>query len=411
MNRTSINLILASLLMILSLGAQANKLKIVLRYDDYSRYTSMQLAADLIEMAKHFGGGLMIGVIPFPYGEYPEKFDSSAVPPPFLNKEKTELLKKYLDEGSIEVALHGFSHKNNTPEGQGRHSEFSGLPEEKQTVLLKTAKASLEHAIGHKVRVFVPPFNQYDAITLDVLKNAGFELVSGGMMSFSSTDSTLKFLPGTTYVNNLKAVVETAIQKGHTEAMVVVTMHPYDIVESGEKMEEFRKDKQVSLQQIRNDLAKISKMPDIEISSVKRLLDEDEDLAINRWKSNLRLKKNAITRYHLLPETFNLYPVKGLYYSRDAAERLITLQQLATLALYTTIFLVTAIISWLLVRLLSHRVRRSSLLISTLSLAGIALAGILFALKGIHPLLFTVFACCFGALIGAATFRAKHRTA
>ena len=50
----------------------SDKLKIIFRYDDYSKYTSMEVADSLIKAARDVGSGVLVGVIPFPYCEYPE---------------------------------------------------------------------------------------------------------------------------------------------------------------------------------------------------------------------------------------------------------------------------------------------------------------------------------------------------
>ena len=377
------------------------RLKIILRYDDYSRYTSMELAESFVEMAKGVGAGVMLGVIPFPYGDYPDSYREGSVPAPFLSPEKTALLKRYLAEGSIEVAMHGFSHKNNV--SKGRNSEFSGLPEGRQAAILKTAKASLEGAIGSRVRAFVPPFNQYDATTLKVLEDAGFKLLSAGMRSFSDAESNLKFLPGTTYVNNLKKVVTRALANGHTDATVVVTLHPYDIVESGEKLPAFRKNRgQVSMKTITADLEAISKLPQVQLSSVTRLLDSGEDLAMERWHANLGLRDSLVSRYHLLPEALRLYPVTGLYYSRDAAEQLYSRQQWVAIALYLGVLLITALVTLLLIRLLSRRFGRIALAFGALSLAGLAGIALLILTTGYHNIFATAIAGGLGVLLGAA---------
>ena len=382
------------------------KLKIVLRYDDYSKYTSMDLARQLADIAREKGGGLMVSVIPFPYADHPDKFDPDAVPAILLSEEKIALLKKYQAEGAVEVALHGFSHRNHVPEGKGRHSEFTGLSEAQQAAVLQTAKASLEQALGSQVRVFVPPFNEYDQITVKVLHALGFELVSAGMGGFTDTQTTLKFLPGMVYVEKLAGVVDNALQAGHEDAMVVVTMHPYDIVESGEKMPAFRRNHhQMTLQAIREDLDRIGKRPEVEFVSVTRLLDGGEDLSIARWKANLALKDSLITRHRLLPAALKLYPMQGLYYSEKAAHQLLADQKRMTLFFYGGLFLVVALLSWVLMRLLYLRHAKIRTIIYTLSLLGLAAIAALFAVKGLHPLVLAAAVCCLGVFMGAITTR------
>ncbi len=51
---------------------QATDLKIILRYDDYSKYSPTDVEQMLFEMTKNIGGGVLVGVIPFPKAPYPE---------------------------------------------------------------------------------------------------------------------------------------------------------------------------------------------------------------------------------------------------------------------------------------------------------------------------------------------------
>lgn len=380
------------------------KLKIILRYDDYSNYTSMELAQSFIETAKNIGAGVLVGVIPFPYGDYPESDTLGTILQPFLSMEKTALLKKYFTEGSIEIALHGFSHKNNVT--TGRHSEFSGLPENEQALLLRMAKESLETATGAIIRTFVPPFNQYDAATLKALEKTGFKILSAGMGSYSKTDSRLLFLPGTTYIDQLRDVVYTAISEGHMDATVIVTVHPYDIIESGEKLPEFKKGHgQVSMRSIKDDLNQIIKSDAVQPSSIETLLANGEDLSIERWQANLQLKQNAITHYRILPDSFHLYPLPGLYYSRDSAERMHSNQTLSAVILYGGLTLVIAFITRVIIRRLTGHYKNITIIIGVIALSGVIGIVTLTMLSGFHTIFAAAMACCLGILAAALTNR------
>ena len=67
------------------------ELKVVFRYDDYSKYTNITLETELFKMVRSKGGGLLVGVIPYPYEPHPsaaEDFNKKV----FLNNEKLSLL-------------------------------------------------------------------------------------------------------------------------------------------------------------------------------------------------------------------------------------------------------------------------------------------------------------------------------
>jgi len=382
----------------------SGRLKVVLRYDDYSDYTSIEVAESLIEAAREVGSSLLVSVIPFPYGEYPATDTVGTPPRPILSDKKVALLRKYAAEGAIEIAVHGYSHRNNVTEG--RHSEFSGLPKGQQILLLRTAKASLERATGARIRAFVPPFNQYDATTLMALEETGFDLISAGMGSLSQSDSALRFLPSTTYIDELEGVVSRAIAQGHTNAMVVVTIHPYDIVESGDKLPKVRRGhKQLTLPAVLDELRRLKKLDAAEPTSIATLLTGEEDLSIERWQTNLRLKQSPITQYRLLPAALHLYALPGLYYSRDAATRLLENQRWAALALYGGLTLVVALLIRVLIGPIRGLIKHIAAVLGGAAIAGGAALIALTLLRGFHTLFAPAIACCVGLLVGAVTSR------
>jgi hypothetical protein len=383
-------------------GGSSGKLEIVLRYDDYSDFTSMEVAESFIDAAKSVGAGVLVSVIPFPYADYPDSFVPEKVPQPLLSQEKIELLKKQSAEGAIEIAVHGFSHENNV--ATGRNSEFSGLPESKQELLLRIAKESLETATGARIRVFVPPFNQYDAATLKALEDTGFEILSAGMESYSGTDSRLLFLPGTTYIDQLKDVVSNAVSEGHTDAAIIVTVHPYDIAESGEKSPEFRKGEgQTSMQSIIDDLKQIMESGAVQPSSIGMLLANGEDLSIDRWRSNLRLKNSAISHYRIIPADFGFYPIPGLYYSRHAAEKMYSNQIWSAAVLYGGLMLVAAFITWMFIRRIKRQYRNVGIVIGSIALLGIAGIVTVTVLSGFHTAFAAALSCGLGIFAASLT--------
>jgi len=388
----------------------SDKLKIILRYDDYSNFTSMEVAESFIDAAKSVGAGVLVGVIPFPYDDYPDSYVPGTVLPPLLSQEKLALLKKHVTDGTIEIAVHGYSHENNV--SGGRKSEFSGLPENKQVLLLRMAKESLESATGARIRAFVPPFNQYDATTLKALQDTGFEILSAGMESYSQTDAGLMFLPGTAYIDQLKDVVSSCLSKGHTDAAVVVTVHPYDIVESGEKLPEFRKGRgQVSMQSINDELKQIVKSDAVQPSSIGMLLDSGEDLSIERWKANLRLKMSEITRYRIIPDVFGFYPMAGLYYSRHAAEKMYSNQLWSAAVLYGGLVLVTAIITRVFMLRINRQYTSIRVFIGGAALFGIAGIVTLTLFGGFHTIFAPALACGLGMFTGSLAFGLSHTEA
>ncbi len=219
--------------------AEATHLKIILRYDDYTLSSNAEVEQALFDAARSIRGCVLVGVIPFPRSPYPVPGSHEAPLLADLDKKKIDLLKKHALQGVVEVAVHGFNHKNNAVEWP---SEFTGLPENTQNLLLSAAKTSLEVAIGLRINSFIPPFNTYDSQTLKSLESSGYKLISAGLVGQTLRSGNLSYLPGGSYPQRLKDVVLSAISKNHTDAIIVSTIHPYDIVESGTEMADFRRD-------------------------------------------------------------------------------------------------------------------------------------------------------------------------
>ena len=115
----------------------------------------------------------LLAVTPRPCHDY---LDPSAGGDRSLTDEERELLKQACAEGA-EPATHGLTHRtrNATPR---RHSELSGLSAAELRRLIERSDEELALA-GVRPRVFVPPFNRFDADQLQVLGRR-FEVVCGG---------------------------------------------------------------------------------------------------------------------------------------------------------------------------------------------------------------------------------------
>ncbi|NOR72115.1 MAG: DUF2334 domain-containing protein, partial [Methylomarinum sp.] len=197
--------------------SEATQLKIMFRYDDYSRYSNIEVEQALFEAAKYVGAGVLVGVIPFPETPYPSDILDEELVRVELSKQKIELLQKYVAEGVVHVAVHGYSHKRNAD--IAIKSEFTGLSEEKQISLLKKAKASLELVTKTSIHAFIPPFNQYDKQTLTALESNDYKLISSGFRGATLSSSDLTYLPGGPYFQKLKEVIVSAVSKGHLDAI------------------------------------------------------------------------------------------------------------------------------------------------------------------------------------------------
>jgi peptidoglycan/xylan/chitin deacetylase (PgdA/CDA1 family) len=115
----------------------------------------------------------LLAVMPRPCHDY---LDPAARGDRALTDEERELLGQACAEGA-EPATHGLTHRTRdaTPR---RHSELSGLSSDELRGLIERSDEELALA-GIRPRVFVPPFNRFDAAQLPIL-GSRFEVICGG---------------------------------------------------------------------------------------------------------------------------------------------------------------------------------------------------------------------------------------
>ncbi|SHE19499.1 DUF2334 domain-containing protein [methanotrophic endosymbiont of Bathymodiolus puteoserpentis (Logatchev)] len=268
--------IVALLFIIFFQSVPAGELKIIFRYDDYSRNSNTDVERLLFDTIKNIGGGVLVGVIPFPHAPYPEPDSIPKVAD--LGEDKVNLLKEYASQGVVEIAVHGYSHKSNATEGS--NSEFTGLSKNTQNLLLGNARAALEVTLGFSITSFIPPFNQYDLQTLQSLESTSYKLISAALGGPQESTGNLTYLPGGAYPQKINEVISSALASGHTEAIVVIVMHPYDIIESGDQMSNFREDPQISIHKLINDLSKIKKRNNVHFMTIHELFEGGEEFSV-----------------------------------------------------------------------------------------------------------------------------------
>jgi len=383
--------------------AEASQLKIILRYDDFTGSSNIGVEQALFDAVKTVEGGILVGVIPFPKSTYPTSGAGEELPAD-LDREKIDLLRKYASEGIVEIAVHGYSHKNNAR--NGANSEFAGLPEVTQDLLLKTAKVSLEKAIGLDINAFVPPFNQYDSRTLTSLENNNYKLLSSGFSGPVLQNGMVSYLPGGPYPQKLKDVVLLALSKDHTDAIVISTIHPYDIVGAGGKMAGFRGESpQISIDTLIEDLRQLKHYEGVKFISVRELVQSGENLSADRLQENSKLRGSFVTLHRLLPEAFDAYPVNGLYYSYESASRMYVLQIAISVLLYGVLVLAVALVTCALLRGFRSNMKAITVLAGAISVGGIFTLFAKSFFSGFYMTSAVGLICCLGILFGLALNR------
>ena len=243
---------------------QAQEVTVVFRYDDYSTTSPTKTEGRLIASFQRHHVPCTFAVVPFVCAEDPLDPRPQGLLP--LDSVKAEMLKKAAAGGVVEVALHGYSHQMARTDSDER-SEFSGLPYEEQARKLAEGKAYLEKLLGFRLHVFVPPFNSYDLRTLRAVEQLGFRILSARPDVETAEGSRLRFIPRTCNVDHVRAAVTAGRAGGTSQPLIVVVLHPYDLVEVD------RKRGRISHDELEELLTWITSQPDVRVQSMGEVAD------------------------------------------------------------------------------------------------------------------------------------------
>jgi len=201
------------------------KINVVFRYDDYSARSRTDIELKILDAFRKSKASITFGVIPFVVaGNVHDPLPQKLLP---LTPAKCNILKDAFADGTLDIALHGYSHQTTNPQ---KMTEFSGVDYTNQLERLTKGKQFLETFIGAPVNTFIPPWNSYDSNTLHALEELGFRTVSGDRFG-AGKDSSLNFLPCTCNLNQLRSALRVARSSYDTNPVIVVCFHQFSFRE------------------------------------------------------------------------------------------------------------------------------------------------------------------------------------
>lgn len=259
------------------------KVNVVFRYDDYSFRSSTEIEQKVIDLFQDQGIAITFGVIPF---------NVTAEDVTHLPVEKENILKTGVENGVIDVALHGFSHQTINAEYP---TEFSGREYKDQVELLSEGKQYLENITHAPITTFIPPWERYDLDTLRALEALQFSTISAGSTGDVITDSQLHYLPHTTDLGQLQDAVEIARKSSDMQPVIVVLLHPYDFLEVSEERGS------ITFPVFSYLVNWVTSQSDVRILSIDQATKTISGLDANRFQLNIQ-NCSRIVQY--LPSTF-----------------------------------------------------------------------------------------------------------
>lgn len=278
---------------------------VILRYDDFSSRSNTELELNIIRALRERHMSCTFAVIPYVCER--NYLDTGRQGFMVLNPGKAAILKEALKAGTLEVALHGYTHQTVRTLENGCYSEFSGLDYQSQEMKIGQGKKLLEGMLGVGIATFVPPFNSYDANTLRVLEKLDFRFLSANSFGESAGPSRLKYLPVTCELPQLRAIVAAAENMSDEQPVISVMFHEYDFIEAGGKRGKF------SFEEFSRTLNWLASHKDIRVMTVGQAADQTSDLSSRRYADN----KAYCGAYTLIP-AFIGRP-EGVYLTSNAA--------------------------------------------------------------------------------------------
>jgi peptidoglycan/xylan/chitin deacetylase (PgdA/CDA1 family) len=273
-------------------NSDQKQISLVFRYDDYSNISPTELEIKMLEEFQKHDLACTFAVIP--YVRDKSGNDEGNVSP--LSIAKAAILKKAMDNGFLEVALHGYTHESILrANGQPLNSEFAGVSYTSQKEKISRGKNLLERLLERRITTFVPPWNRYDLNTVKCLEELGFQNLSGDFREeVVPAACNVRLLPYTCTLPEMKEAVEASRRIGGYHSIIVV-IHPFDFTGNKPK---------VTLEGLKALLGWTRLQKDIRVLTIDQAINEISDLSSVRFEGN----KSYRTAVLLVPPLLRLNP-------------------------------------------------------------------------------------------------------
>lgn len=190
-NIVAIVILIAPLLYLSLTPLKLKEASLVIRFDDYGIWCDEsweKLESTLLDIHDKYEQSITMAVVPksiYPVRAhcktlkiYPHSTSSYSenITPLEFGSFRVERLKKSMELGSAQIALHGYYHPKYY--ANIKNSDFFNVDYDTQFFKIRRGKVILDSLFNTNVDIFVPPHNNYDNLTLDVLTESGFTILS-----------------------------------------------------------------------------------------------------------------------------------------------------------------------------------------------------------------------------------------
>ena len=137
---------------------------------------------------------------------------------------------------------------------------------------LTNGQRVLDAVLGQPVRTFVPSNNTYDRVTLNVLVEQGFGLISAAPGLFPATREELRYVPSTCNWSHLAEAMDSA-RRFPGPTLVVLMLHPFEVAYAGQNPD------QPTVVEVEATLRRLRDLPGVQGTSLAEIAARYPDLA------------------------------------------------------------------------------------------------------------------------------------
>ncbi len=296
--------------------------RVFLRYDDYSARSAFDVDRGLIDLLRRLGLSCTFAVVPAISNAYPLPTGGDANVE--LDAERARMMREAVDQGIVELALHGCHHRANAFSPPPTPSEFSRLPANQQAEILRTGREMLVKLVGREPTIFVPPWNTYDSNTLEAMEQVGLTVLSAHRYGPAPREgANIRLAPMTVEIPEIWKAIAEARESSDDDAVVGFVFHPYDFHESGSP------NSRLSLVEFEQLLSKLAMEKGVRVSGIGQLVGELPSMNSGRFRANAPPSIESI-----FPPFLGRVDDDRVYYSIEKARGRIRLRSGAALGWY-----------------------------------------------------------------------------
>ncbi|KJJ84763.1 polysaccharide deacetylase [Candidatus Omnitrophus magneticus] len=280
---------------------------VILRCDDYSSVSSFFMEARILNILLDKKIPCVFGIVPYVCQfDFEDTMNQEKIP---LSHEKIDTIKNAIESGIIEPALHGYSHQTIFNKKTGILSEFYGVSYAKQVENIRAGRDFLEGILGRKINIFIPPWNSFDDNTVRALENLDFECLSGGIDYSISERSSLKILPETCTLPQLKNAILTARETSSYNPIIVAYFHANSFLNDNPNGD-------ITFENFERLLDWISAQPDVKIMTMKETINTVQDLSAKRFCKYISyIHSFSLLPVFIQPSDQFLYRAPGMFWN------------------------------------------------------------------------------------------------